>query len=137
MDILQGILIFAAIFVAIVTVSAVISIIGQGRPPSVEKYRPDDKQLAALVETARPHNTWAVNNGFIFAGCYKLRIAQAVVSMAVWCRTDRPTVLSLYIVRMGNKKNISTDIMTDFADMVSLTSNNSRAAQFSPWRPGR
>ncbi len=137
MEVLLNILIFAAIFIAIVTATATINIIFQGKIPIIEKYRPDDKQLAALVETARPHNTWAVNNGFVFAGCYKIKIAQAVVDMAVWRRNDRPTVLSLYIVRMGNRKNISTDIMTDFADMISVTSNNSRSAQFSPWRPGR
>jgi hypothetical protein len=137
MEHLLSILIFIALFIAIVTASATFSIISQGKPPSIEKYRQGDKQLAALVETARPHNTWAVNNGFMFAGCYKVRIAQAVVDMAVWRRNDRPTILSLYIVRMGNRKNISTDISTDFADMISLTSNNSRAAQLSPWRPGR
>jgi hypothetical protein len=136
MEAFLTILLFAAILVVMVTVLSSFSIIGQAKL-SVERYRPDDKELASLVEAARPHNTWAVENGFTFAGCYKVRVAQAVASMAVWSRSDRPTILSFYIIRVGSKKTISTDLSTDFADMISLTSNNSRAAQFSPWRPGR
>jgi hypothetical protein len=137
MDTLLGILMFAAAFAAIVTASATFSIIGQGKRLSIERYRPDDKGLSALVKTARAHNTWAANNGFEFEGCYKVQMGQSVASMAVWRSSDRPTVLCFYIISVGTKQSTATDMVTDFADQISLTSNNNKAAQFSPWRPGR
>jgi hypothetical protein len=131
------ILIFAAAFVVLVTVSATFSVIGQGKRLSIERYRPDDRSLAVLVETARAHNTWAANNGFEFEGCYKVLMGQSAASMVVWRRSDRPTVLCFYLITVGTKQKTATDIVTDFADYISLTSNNSRDAQFSPARPGR
>ena len=80
------ILIFAALFYAIVSAIAAISIIAQGKGLSVERYQPDDKLLAILEEVASIHNAWAINNGFVFIGFYRILIAQSVVFMAAWQR---------------------------------------------------
>jgi hypothetical protein len=137
MAILAGILILVAAVVVIVTATATFNIIAQGKRLVVERYQPDDKLLPALVDAAEHHNLWATDNGFKLLGYYRLLIGTGSVSMVAWRRCDRPTVLCLYIVRVGSNLGVATDIVTGFVDEIGLTSNDSKAAQFSPWRPGR
>lgn len=81
-------------------------------------------------------NEWAKSNGFEYVGSYRMRAGVANAEIWAWRRTDRPTFLCKYMVRAGNASKTSYDLMTEFADEVSITTCNTKDGSSMPLVPG-
>lgn len=88
------------------------------------------------IRRISPLHEWAEHNDFTFVGCYLVKVGILKNFMAVWQRTDRPTFFCHYLMQGQNRVKGVSDLVTVFANDISLTTANSRDAQLSPKPPG-
>lgn len=134
MEVLSAIIGFAALILAVATIVTVIETIAQ-KNISLEPYTATGYSAKRLIRSVEHLRQWAQQNNFKFLGYYNIRVGLAKVFTAAWQRIDRPTFMCHYVIRAGNKVKRATDIITEFADDVSLTTTDTRDAQFAPKPP--
>ena len=134
MEALSAIIGFAALILAIATIVTVVEIIVQ-KNISLEPYTATGNSAKRLIRSVEHLRQWAQQNDFKFLGYYNIRVGFAKVFTAAWQRTDRPTFMCHYVIKVQNKVKRAMDIVTKFANDVSLTTANTRNAQFSPKPP--
>lgn len=134
MEALSAIIGLAVLILAVVTIVTVIETIAQ-KNISLEPYTATGHRAKRLIHSVEHLRQWAQRNDFRFLGYYNIRVGFQKVFTAAWQRTDRPTFMCHYVIKVGNKVNRATDIITEFADDVSLTTADTRGAQFAPKPP--
>ena len=130
MEVLLAILGIAGAIVVLVTIINILTILTQSKV-SLKQYKPKGHKPDRMVRRIDYVHQWAKSNDFEFLEYYWVRTGFQRLFMAVWQRTDRPTFLCTYLV---SNQSI-TDIVTEFAKGISLTTANSKAAQFHPKPP--
>ena len=131
MEILLTILGVAGAIVVLVTIISIVGTLTQSRI-SLEQYKPKGDKPDRMIRRTDYLNQWAERNDFEFLEYYWAIVCFQKLFMAVWQRTDRPTFLCAYLVPTQSGFINVIDIVTEFANNVSLTTANSRAAQFQP-----
>lgn len=134
MEALSAIIGFAALILAVVTIVTVIETIAQ-KNISLEPYTATGYRAKRLIHSVEHLRQWAQRNDFKFLGYYNIRVGLHKIFMAAWQRTDRPTIICHYVIKVQNTVNRATDIVTRFADDISLTTADTRGAQFLPKPP--
>lgn len=127
MEALLAILGVAGAIVLVVTIVNILMTFTQSRI-SLKQYKPKGKTPEHTVRRIDYVRQWAKENDFEFLEYYWVKVGFQKIFMAVWRRTDRPTFLCTYLMNV-------TDIVTEFAGDISLTTANSRAAQYAPKPP--
>jgi hypothetical protein len=134
LEALSAIIGFAALILAVATIATVVEIIAQ-KNISLEPYTATGHSAKRLIRSVEHLRQWAQRNDFRFLGYYNIHVGFHKVFMAAWQRIDRPTFMCHYVIKVGNKVKRATDIATNFADDVSLTTADTRGAQFAPKPP--
>jgi hypothetical protein len=127
------ILVFAAIFLALVLLTPVImSIVVTASIRSRRlRLKPLDERSGPVVfRAAGKVDPDAARWGFEFLGCFHCNTVPAGL-IAAWRRQDRPVFLALYVIQ--NKRVL--DIVSEFAGGVGLTTCNGSQDMF-PHPPG-
>jgi hypothetical protein len=79
---------------------------------------------------------WAQNNEFMYIGCYETKITNVNTTIWAWGRVDRPTYFCQYLAKAGAHTNKVYDMVTEFADDISITTGSSKDSQLMPCPPG-
>lgn len=134
MEVLLIILGIAGAIVVVVTIISIIGTLTQSKV-SLKQYKPKGHKPDRIIHRIDYLHQWAKRNDFAFLEYYWARAGLHRLFMAVWQRTDRPTFLCTYLVPTQSGFTNVTDIVTEFANGISLTTANSRDAQFHPKPP--
>lgn len=134
MEVLLAILGIAGAVVVLVTIINILAILTHSKV-SLKQYKPKDHKTDRVIRRTDYVNQWAKGNGFEFLEYYWAVTGFHRLCMAAWQRTDRPTFLCTYLVPNQSGFVNVTDIVTEFANGISLTTANSKDAQFQPKPP--
>jgi len=104
--------------------------------PRLVPFEAGGRRWAWAVADVTWLHDWAKQNEFSFLGYYIGKIGFQAAFMAVWRRSDRPTFLCHYLVREQHRANRVSEIDTEFAFGISLSTANSIDAQLHPKPPG-
>ncbi|MGD9109327.1 MAG: hypothetical protein PVG93_00170 [Phycisphaerales bacterium] len=90
------------------------------------------------LESAVPgqENEWAQANEFEYVGSYRMLAGGTNAEIWVWRRMDRPTFFCRYLVRAGTMSQIAHDLVTEFADGISITTASTKDGNSIPHSPG-
>ena len=103
--------------------------------PKLLPFKEGGAKWAWAVEDVAWLHDWAKRNEFDFLGYY-IGKAGPPAFIAVWRRIDRPTFLCHYLLRNQHRVNKVSEIATEFAFGISLSTANSIDAQLHPKAPG-
>ena len=98
-------------------------------------YKPKGHKHDRMIRRIDYLHQWAKRNDFAFLEYYWATAGFQRLFVSAWQRTDRPTFLCTYLVPTQSGFRNVTDIVTEFANSVSLTTANSRDAQYHPKPP--
>lgn len=134
MEALLVILGIVGFIILLITIISALGIITQGKI-SLKQYYPKSNKPDRMLKMIEYVHQWAKENDFEFLAYYWVKPGFQRIFMGVWQRMDRPTFLCTYLVPNQYGFTSLTDIFTEFAGEVSLTSTNSKAAQLYPKPP--
>jgi hypothetical protein len=134
LEALSAVIGVAALIVAVVTIITVVETLTQ-KKISLEPYTATGNRAKRMVRSVAHLRQWAEQNEFEFLGYYNIRVGLHRIFLAGWQRADRPTFMCHYVIKVQNKVNRATDIITEFANDVSLTTVDTRDGQFLPKPP--
>jgi hypothetical protein len=88
------------------------------------------------LEIPTEEDEWAKSNGFEYIGSYKMSLPIANNHIWAWRRTDRPTFFCRYLIQVKNDSKVAHELVTDFANNVSLSTADTNFANSQPHRGG-
>lgn len=133
MEALLAIIGGAALVVAGITI--VTAVVTAQKNISLEPYTATGSRAKRMIRSVAHLHQWAEQNEFKFLGYYNIRVGFNKIFLAGWQRTDRPTFMCHYVIKAQNTVGRATDIATEFANDISLTTVDTREGQFSPKPP--